>query len=140
MNNRWYEIKDVEGFVKSTRILVFNNFGKNKTDDPIDMLIDNVKPEEQDEFDQVLSQSESLAIAFNILRKQTNDITKKTRYLISDNKFMELVQLLSDRMVSNILNSLVNKGILDTAFDNESQDFVFWIKDNDKNKEIPETD
>jgi hypothetical protein len=44
-------------------------------------------------------------------------------------------------MVSNLLNNLVNKGVIETGFDSDSNDFVFWIKDNDKNKtEKPETD
>jgi hypothetical protein len=37
-------------------------------------------------------------------------------------------------MISNILNSLVNKGMIETAFDNKSNDFVFWIKDSKNNE------
>ncbi len=135
MKTEWYEIKNVDDFVRSTRILVYNNFGKNKSDDPVDILIDSVQPEEQEEFDRVLTQEESLNIALTILRKQTHNTTKEIRYLINDEKFLEFIQSLSDRMVSNILHGLVKKGILDMAFDNESDDFVFWIKENDKEKE-----
>jgi DNA-binding HxlR family transcriptional regulator len=140
MNNQWYEIKDVDDFVKSSRILVFNNFGKNQSDEPVNMAIDNIKPEEQEEFNSILTQEESMVIAYTILRKQTHNTTKQIRYLINDSKFLEFIESLSDRMISNILNSLVNKGILDAAFDNEAEDFVFWIKNTNEDKEKPETD
>jgi hypothetical protein len=42
-------------------------------------------------------------------------------------------------MVSNILNSLVNKGLVETAYDAEANDFIFWVSDENK-KENPETD
>jgi hypothetical protein len=37
-------------------------------------------------------------------------------------------------MISNMLNNLVNKGVLDSGFDDESNDFIFWIKDNPDEK------
>ena len=42
-------------------------------------------------------------------------------------------------MTSNILNGLVNKGIVETAYDDETNDFVFWIK-NENKKEKRKTD
>jgi hypothetical protein len=35
-------------------------------------------------------------------------------------------------MISNILNSLVNKGVLDSAYDSDQNDFIFWVKDDDE--------
>lgn len=46
---------------------------------------------------------------------------------------MLIITALNDRLVSNILNSLVNKGLIETAYDDSRNDFVFWVKDNDKN-------
>ena len=45
-------------------------------------------------------------------------------------------------MVSNILNQLVNKGILESAYDEKSNDFIFWLKESigDEEKNKPETD
>ena len=40
-------------------------------------------------------------------------------------------------MISNILSGLVNKGLVDTAYDSQSNDFVFWVKEDDTKK--PET-
>jgi hypothetical protein len=41
-------------------------------------------------------------------------------------------------MVSNIISGLVQKGLVETAFDEEANDFVFWVKKNEEEK--PETD
>lgn len=136
MNNE-YVIKDLEEFVLSSRALVFNNFGKNQNQSTNNILQD-VKAEELEEFNQVLSQEESIIIAKSICRKQINRKTKARRYVITDDLFMQMIMLFNDRMVSNMLNGLVNKGLLETAFDAESNDFIFWIKD--EHKENPETD
>jgi hypothetical protein len=37
-------------------------------------------------------------------------------------------------MVSNILAKLVNDGLIDSAFDSEKNDFIFWVVDKDNNK------
>jgi len=43
---------------------------------------------------------------------------------------------MNGRLVSNMLTSLVSKGLIESAYDEQINDFVFWIKDN----ESPETD
>jgi hypothetical protein len=136
MNNE-YIVRDLDNFVLTSRALVFNNFGKDQ-DKNMDDLIQEVKIDELEEFNNVLSQEESMIIAKSICRKQTNKKTKAIRYIITDDLFMEMIMLFNDRMVSNMLNSLVNKGLLETAFDTESNDFIFWTKDDHKEK--PETD
>jgi len=137
MQNNEYIINDIDDFVLTTRSLVFNNFGKDKNTDFNDLLQD-VSIEDFDEFNRVLSQEESLVITKNICKKQINKKTKHIRYVITDMSFIEIVTSLNDRMISNILNNLVNKGLLETAFDAEANDFVFWTKN--ENKEKPETD
>jgi hypothetical protein len=144
MNNEWYVINDMPAFIDHARALVFNSFGSSLGGDKDFPEFDDitlVKPEDQKELDQILSIEESLIIADPMFKKQTNKKTKKIRYMVNDTVFMQILESLNDRMISNMLNNLVNKGVLETGFDNESNDFVFWIKDNDKNKiEKPETD
>ena len=41
-------------------------------------------------------------------------------------------------MTSNIVNGLVQKGLIETAFDSEANDFIFWIKEDENQK--PKTD
>lgn len=131
MNNNEDEIfivRDLDGFIDSARILVFNNFGKsNQESSEIDYQIDN---SEKPELDKVLSFDESAVICKQILKKQINKKNKNVRYLVNDNIFLLIIQSLNDRMVSNVLNSLVNKGLVESAYDSESNDFVFWIKNN----------
>jgi hypothetical protein len=136
MNNE-YIVKDLDNFVLTSRELVFNNFGKDQNQN-IEDLIQDVGLDELEEFNSVLSQEESMIIAKSICRKQTNKKTKAIRYVITDDLFMQMIMLFNDRMVSNMLNGLVNKGLLETAFDTESNDFIFWAKD--EHKEKPETD
>jgi hypothetical protein len=136
--DEWFVVKDVEGFVKSARTLVYNNFGDwNKDEDTIveSML---VKPEDENEFNELLTQEECSVIVKNALKKQRNKTTNAIRYLVCDSLFYEILNQLNDRMVSNTIGSLVQKGLVESAYDSEIDDFVFWV--NDKNKELPETD
>jgi hypothetical protein len=142
-DSNWYVVDDLDNFILSTRKLLFNHFGKKQDDAPLfDSMLSDIKPEEQGEFDTILTQEESLLIAKNILKKQHHKQTKQIRYLVSDETYMKLVEDMNDRMVSNILNNLVNKGYLESGYDIESNDFIFWIKDaeNQEEKEKPETD
>lgn len=140
----WFIINDLEQFTDKTRAIVFNNFGKWSSEDSAnEILIDTVQESDEEELDQILSHQESLVIIKQFVKKQKNTKTKQIRYIIDDNIFADIVHNLNDRMVSNILNSLVQKGLVESAFDNESNDFVFWIKNdekNDKDNEKPETD
>lgn len=141
MNENWYIVDDLDQFVLATRKLLFNNFGKS--DDQETSAIDdmlNISAEEQSEFDTILTQEESIIIAKNILKKQSNNKTQEVRYLVNDQMYLRMIENLNSRMISNTLNGLVNKGVLESGFDTEQNDFVFWIKDSDKNQETPETD
>ena len=138
MNEQWYVIKNMKDFVNQTRILVFNSFGSTKPENDMDALMDSLKPEDQDELDNILSYDESVVMTKDLAKKQKNKKTKKNRYLITDDIYHNIIKSFNDRMVSNLLNSLVNKGLVETAFDEKTNDFMFWIKD--ENKELPETD
>lgn len=137
-NDGSFVVKDLVGFIESARSLVFNIFGKTEQDisDSIDL---NIDPTEKHEIDKILSFDESEIICKEFLKKQTNKKTNHIRYIVNDNIFMSIIESLNDRMVSNILNSLVNKGLVETAYDNESNDFVFWIKDDKTNDKKPKT-
>jgi hypothetical protein len=142
-NDDWFIIKDFEGFIESTRALVFNSFGndKDKTDkekpDKDDFIM-SVSDKDKEELDKVLSYDESLVIIIGFLKKEKHKTSNRIRYLVNDSSFMDIIYSLNDRMTSNILNGLVNRGLVETAYDDESNDFVFWVKE-DENKN-PETD
>jgi|LakMenE01Jun11ns_1017448.scaffolds.fasta_scaffold9257129_2 hypothetical protein len=139
--SEWFIINNLSDFTNKARAIVFNNFGvwQNKTD--LDILIDSIhiNENEKEEFNKVLSYQESLVIVKENIKKQKNKITKKNRYILNDEIFFDIVNRLNDRMVSNVIAGLVQKGLIETAFDEESNDFVFWVKNDKEETEKPET-
>ena len=135
-DDTWFVIKDFDRFVEYTRSLVFNNFGKSDKEDT-DIIDFAISSEEKQEIDRILSFHESEVICRELLKKQKNKKNNSIRHLVNDTIFLSVVESLNDRMISNILSGLVNKGLVDTAYDSQSNDFVFWVKEDDTKK--PET-
>ena len=127
--NQYYKITNLEKFIESTRVLVFDAFGKTDNHDPdeLTMSLTELKPEEQVEIDSVLSQQESLIIARDFIRQKTKN--KKTIYIISEKKYMAMIESFNERLISNMLKNLTQIGLLDSAYDSELNDFIFWIKE-----------
>jgi hypothetical protein len=138
INDDWFIIKDFEGFIEATRALVFNAFGSETKDKDKDDFIMSVTDKDKQELDKILSYDESFAIIVGFLKKEKNKINSKIRYLVNDDSYMKIIYALNDRMTSNILNSLVNKGLVETAYDDESNDFVFWVKEDENKNKNPE--
>ena len=138
-------VEDLSKLVEATRVLVFDNFGKTNEEgeDDLSFLMADLGPDEIDELNDVLTQEECLIIAQNFVKPQVNKRTKKIRYIMTNTEFMEMVESFNSRMISNLLNSLVNKGVLETAYDEKCNDFIFWVKNENENKtdsQKPETD
>lgn len=133
MKNEQYIINDTTQFINSARKLVFGSFGKNDTDEIEDYntIIDSLSSEDEKELDNVLSFSESFNIFESLAKKQKNKKTDEIRYIIDEHIFAKILEALNSRLVSNTLSSLIKKGIVETAYDNELNDFVFWVKNND---------
>lgn len=138
--NDWFVIKDLKGFVDGTRLLVFVNFGDNNGEEFNFTTIDQLNESDRNELNKILSHEEAFGIIKPHLTKQRNKKTKEIRYLVSDSTYVDMVTDLNQRIVSNLMTQLVNKGLVETAFDSEANDFVFWVKDYDKQEETPETD
>jgi DNA-binding HxlR family transcriptional regulator len=136
----WYIISNLKEFTDKARSIVYKNFGQwsDNTNKPVS--IDDVEPDELEEFNRVLSHQESLLIVKQFVKKEKNKKTKKIRYILDDQIFEKIIHDLNNRMVSNILNNLVQKGLVESAFDDKVNDFVFWVKEDEKNLEKPETD
>ena len=127
MKNNRYIIQEFDAFIESTRVLVFNTFAENKND-TLSIEITNLHEQELSELNEILSQSECIAISKDYITYQTNKKTKEKRITITENDYMSMVEAFNSRMISNMLNRLVSKGIVDTAYDAEKNDFVFWLK------------
>jgi len=133
-----YDIIDLEKFIDATRTLVYSCFGKNNDknnpNNTVDNLLNSLTDDEVCEMNACLSLSESMVIAKKFIKTQKNKNTKQIRQIISEEAYMEFVEELNSRLVSNLISKLASQGVLETAFDEEANDFVFWVKDpNEKN-------
>jgi hypothetical protein len=137
-----YIIDDIEEFALSSRRLVFNGFGQGEVDDSQDLIDLMKKPEEEEsikELDEILTQDESLVIIKNLATKQKHKTKNIYRYIINEKIFSQIIEALNTRMVSNILSSLTNKGLIESAYDEKIDDFVFWVKEENEDEKA-ETD
>lgn len=137
-----YEIKDLDEFTESARRVVFGGFGKSveETKDDFTDMLEQLSLEEETEMNEVLSQQESILIVESIVKKQTNKKTKQIRYVINEKIFGDVLEALNARLVSNILSNLTKKGLIESAYDDQLNDFVFWVQeDADKKNKKPKT-
>jgi hypothetical protein len=133
-SDQWFFINDFDDFVDHSRSLVFKFFGKanEAADDSMTSSISKMSKKELTEMNETLTHDESAIIIKNHARKQINKKTKEVRYCLTDKLLQSIIEDMNNRMISNILNSLVNKGVLDSAYDSDQNDFIFWVKDDDE--------
>lgn len=133
-DDEYYVIHNLANFVNSSRKIVFTAFGVSdeSVEDDLFKDINDLAKEELEEMEEVLSLKESMAIAKSYVSFQVNKKTKKQRTILKGTDFNEFIEALNARLVSNLLMSLVKKGIVETAYDPEENDFIFWTKDESK--------
>lgn len=140
-----YIVEDIQQFTQTLRKVIFNGFSMaeessgDKDNEDFLSLLKEQSDAEIKEMDSILSQQESLAIVYENLRKQINKTSKKVRYIVTDKMLNHIIESLNSRMVSNLLMSLSKKGIIESAYDESINDFVFWVRDENE-KDKPETD
>ena len=122
---KWYEIDDIDDFIKSLRKMVLSAFFEEERKG--DVFNDLFKSREK-ELDEKLSIEETYSILSPMVESKQNDIGKK-EFIISDKIFEKMVENLNRRIISNLLLDLVKTGQLESAFDSEKNDFIFWPKD-----------
>jgi hypothetical protein len=137
MKQKWYIVDDMEAFVNSLRTLIFIHFG-HWDDDAIkaDDFIKQLTSEEKADLDKTLTYEESLLITKQHLRQQRNVNTNEKRYIFTVENYEQILSDLNSRMLSNILTKLSNKGVIETAYDSDADDFVFWLKNTSKSENI----
>lgn len=129
-------IKDIENFTDVVRSMVYQNFGSWEDSNKTDGYIPKLSDQDKEDMDKTLSHNESLNIIKDLVKKQKHKLTGNIRYIVSEDSFAKILDNLNSRMVSNILTSLVNKGLVESSYDSELNDFVFWCKtDDDKETE-----
>ena len=110
----WLEVSNSQKLIDFSRKLVYYNFDDETAlmDDTTFLnKIDNIENDYDPEMD-VLLPFEECELIF-------------TSFTFMDNN---LLMQMNRRMISNIVQGLVKKGVLHTAFDNEKNDFIFWVK------------
>ena len=125
-DDNWYEIYDLTAVVDFIRKLVYDSFS-----DPVDyndieqnemgMLDIKLTTEETQELNKLLSIEECLSVVKPRLKP-----TKDNTYLLNGNIFEQMVYDINGRMISNTMRSLVERDLLEVAFDDNKNDFVFW--------------
>ena len=132
----WFLIKNFEGFVNHARGLVFKVFGESvgqqEIDEDMSTIYESLSKLDLEEMNQTLPLEQCLLISKQHIKIKTNRKTKETEYYINDNILFRLLESFNTRMVSNILSKLTNDGLLESAFDEVKNDFIFWIKDDKK--------
>ena len=130
-DSAYLRIANVDKLINFSRRLIYHNFGDNTKDMDDSEFIEAVKKlpkEELDEMEQLLPFGECKAIANTYLKKKRHKKTKKVMYFLKESDYNIILVEYNQRMVSNIVASLVSKGYLEMAFDDEKNDFVFWAK------------
>jgi hypothetical protein len=121
----WLEVSNSEKLINFSRKLVYYNFDDETTYmDDVTFLekIDNIENDYDSEMDTLLpfDEAEIIFISFTF--------TEENLLYITDDDYDTFLMQLNRRMISNIVQGLVKKGVLHTAFDNEKNDFIFWVK------------
>ncbi len=127
------EIQDLDMLVDWSRKLVYCAFGAKEDQQDIEVAMMEAESLEEnkestEELNQVLPLNESIALIKSYLVKKKRKSNQEIVFFISDDDYHVFLEDLNRRLVSNLIGSLVNKGVLDSAFDDERNDFIFWVK------------
>jgi len=144
-NDGYLEISNVDKLVNFSRRLIYYNFddeSEKLSDADFFDKVQKIKKEDMPELDKYLPFEEAKSIMKSLIIKRRHKKTKIPKLFMKESDYDEVLVQLNQRMVSNIIRGLVNKGVVDSAFDNERNDFIFWVKDkyDEYDNERPETD
>lgn len=142
MEDGWMEVVNLEKLVNFSRKVIFYNFDEENAELKDSDFLDKIEKIENTpnaEMDKVLPYPECKLMLQSMTIKKKNKKTQETKYFLKEGDYDVFLSQLNQRMISNIVQGLVKKGILESAFDSEKNDFVFWIK-HDEESEKPETD
>lgn len=125
-----YVIKDLDQFAVYIRKISLHKFSEtNKVVDD-EFSSSFLKEKENINDDEIISIKEVENIIFSLARENNEE-----ELLLNDKILHNIIEAINERIVTNLLNILANKDIVESAFDEKVNDFVFWIKEkNDRSK------
>ena len=109
-----YSIIDLEGFAKSLRAGVASSFEENYTES-LDRFIS---------VDQVI----------NLIKKNNLGKDEENNYIINEKIFDDIFNEIREWFYSVGLSKLASAGYVDCAWDNDSNEMVFWLANEAKEK------
>ena len=86
----------------------------------------NLSQDEMEEMENVLDKNECASIIKEDCKKIRNKRTQEVKYIMNDTILYDMIDHVNQRMISNIISKLVKQGLLETAFDTEKNEFIFW--------------
>lgn len=127
----WLEISNLDKLVNFSRKIIYSNLGEqyaDLTNEDFLNMVENMNSESMNELDRILPMDEAKNIFKPFVKTKKNKKTFETKLLIMESDYDIVLQQISSRMISNIVRGLVKKGLVESAFDEEKNDFVFWLK------------
>jgi len=132
----YYLIKDFNFFVKETKKVAVDNFKTFVEEKDIEEEYDEVTNKITSEFieiaskakldfeeinNQIISDHECEVLMFPMIKHRDG------KMIVSEGMYFDILKCIHTRIISNTLAILASKGIVESAFDEELDDFVFWI-------------
>ena len=113
--------------------MVFETFGdsNDRANDDFTELMSNQKLKDKKEMERLLPAKETIQIITAGIKKRLSK-DGEIEFTVTNKAFKKILEELNARMVSNILAKLSSEGLIETAFDSEKNDFVFWVKEKEK--------
>ena len=130
----WMEIINLDKLADFSRRIIYHNFDESNdqySDKEFLEIVTQMKlnAENYEELEELLPIKETTNILKSLCILKNRK--KRTVYLIKEDDYDEFLVQLGQRMISNIILGLVKKGLVESAFDDEKNDFVFWVKKQD---------
>lgn len=131
----WMEVISLDKLANFSRKVIYYNFDEQNNslgDREFLEKIDKIEHTNNKELDKVLPMDETKAILSDLTFKKRNKKDKKVYTFIKESDYEEALLQMNERMVSNIVKNLVSRGLVESAFDSEKNDFVFWVKKDEE--------
>lgn len=124
--------------------MVFETFGdsNDRAGDDFTKLMANQKLKDKKEMEKLLPAGETTDIINARIKKRLSE-DGEIEFTVTNKAFKGILEELNARMVSNILMKLSSEGLIETAFDSEKNDFVFWVSEKGNThveKESPDSE
>jgi hypothetical protein len=107
-----YSIIDLEGYAKAMRDGAASSFEKDYTENLDDFI--------------------TIPQVINMIKENNLGLDEEGNYLINEEIFDDVFNNIRDRLYTVALAKLAAKGLIECAWDDKSNEMVFWLGNKDK--------